>query len=160
MYDGKSGYISEKYLEYKGERPQAEATPAPSGSPAADAPEGVQAYGTVNGSGVNMRTGPGTSYESIDKLERDTQLYIYDSAGGWYLVSTPSGKKGYVISTYVSITGYPAQKSDADEEEEVPKADGANGGDNDSEAADIILAFEIDDLFATCIGKFRIKSML
>lgn len=142
VYDGKSGYISEKYLEYKGERPQAEATPAPSGSPAADAPEGVRAYGTVNGSGVNMRTGPGTSYESIDKLERDTQLYIYDSAGGWYLVSTPSGKKGYIISTYVSITGYPAQKSDADEEEEVPKADGANGGDNDSEAADIILVPE------------------
>ena len=62
--------------------------------------------------------------------------------GGWYLVSTPSGKKGYVISTYVSITGYPAQKSDADEEQEVPKADGANGGDNDSEAADIILVPE------------------
>ena len=42
----------------------------------------------------------------------------------------------------MSITGYPAQKSDADEEEEVPKADGANGGDNDSEAADIILVPE------------------
>ena len=105
---------------------QAEATPQPSAPPDADAPEGVRAYGTVNGSGVNMRTGPGTSYESIDKLGRDTRLYIYGSKGGWYLVSTPSGSKGYVISTYVSITGYPAQQPDA--EVKPPDTGGESGG--------------------------------
>ena len=136
-YDGRSGYISEKYLEYKDERPQADPTPAPSGRPDADTPEGVRAYGTVNGSRVNMRTGPGTAYESIDRLERDTQLYIYDSTGGWYLISTLKGRKGYIISTYVSITGYPAQKSDAYEEEEVTDA-GDDDDDNESEEADII----------------------
>lgn len=104
VYDGKSGYISEKYLEYKGERPQAEATPAPSGSPAADVPEGVQAYGTVNGSGVNMRIGPGTSYNSLKKLEKNTGVYILGQSGNWYSVQTGQ-LKGYVHKDYIQQTG-------------------------------------------------------
>ena len=90
-----------------GEAGQTAATPNPTQE--ITAPDGVVAVGVVNGSNVNLRTGPGTSHDSIDKLARNTELNIYGSIGGWYMVTTSSGQSGYMISTYVSITGYPTR---------------------------------------------------
>jgi len=119
-YNGTVGYISEKYVDYPNGKP-VQPTPTPEQetdtTPAPPEKEGVIAYGVVNGQGVNFRTGPGTSYNSIAKLDKNTALYIMGSSNGWYACETQDGQKGYMIATYVSITGYPS--NDAENEQEV-----------------------------------------
>ena len=116
-YNGTTGYISEKYVEYPNGKPEVQPSPTPGTEQQLPQKEGVIAYGTVNGQGVNFRTGPGTSYGSIAKLDKNTVLYITGSTNGWYACETEAGQKGYMIATYVSITGYPS--NDAENEEEV-----------------------------------------
>ena len=84
VYDKYTGYVSEKYVSYPNgtPAPTVEPTATPAAGPAKD---GVVAYGEVNGVGVNFRSGPSTSYASITKLAKDTELEIYDLTGGWYL---------------------------------------------------------------------------
>ncbi len=116
VYDKYTGYVSEKYVSYPNGTPAP--TVEPTATPASQAPDGVIAFGEVNGSGVNFRSGPSTSYTSITRLGKGTTLDIYDQISGWYLAKTANGTQGYMIATYVSITGYPAAASDADAEQE------------------------------------------
>ncbi|MBQ3132614.1 MAG: SH3 domain-containing protein [Clostridia bacterium] len=121
-YNGVTGYISEKYVDYPNGKPEPQPTPTPgpSAEPQLPEKEGVIAYGMVNGQGVNFRTGPGTSYASIARLDKNTVLYITDSTNGWYACETESGMKGYMIATYVSITGYPSNDAENEQEVETP----------------------------------------
>lgn len=121
-YNGATGYISEKYVEYPSGKPAAEATPTP-GTEQPPEKEGVIAYGVVNGHGVNFRTGPGTGYGSIARLDKNTVLYITGSTSGWYACETEEGQTGYMIATYVSITGYPSNDAENEEEVETPSGD-------------------------------------
>ena len=60
-------------------------------------------YGTITGSGVNFREGPGTGYNVIDCLPKGTVVAVnglYD--GSWYSI-TYNGRTGYVSSGYISI---------------------------------------------------------
>ena len=113
-YGSYAGYVSEDYIAYdngyppdSGATPSPSASPAPSPSPTASAAPGVIAYGQVTGQGVNFRTGPSTRYESLCKLDRNTPLSIYGQENGWYQAQA-NGKTGYIIGSYVRITGYPA----------------------------------------------------
>lgn len=121
-YGSYTGYISEKYVNYINGYPSATPapTPNPSVTPAPTAAPGVIAFGAVTGQGVNFRTGPGTGYPSLTKLGRNTPLEIYGQESGWYKAAI-SGQTGYIISSYVSITGYPIiiPSGDADAEEPV-----------------------------------------
>jgi len=136
-YDGKLGYISGKYVSYPNGTPAPteapEVTPSPTPSVVDD---GTIAFGSVNGHKVNLRTGPATSYDSIARLDKGTELNIYASTNGWYAVKTAAGQQGYMISTYVSITGYPSLDSDADEEEEVTDTPGEGTENEDAEAGE------------------------
>lgn len=122
-YGSYSGYISEKYINYPNGYPTAtpSPTPNPSATPGPTAAPGVIAFGQVTGQGVNFRTGPGTGYPSITKLDRSTPLDIYGQESGWYR-ATAGGTAGYIISSYVSITGYPAfiPGGDANNEQPAP----------------------------------------
>ncbi len=113
-YGSYAGYVSEDYIAYdngyppdSGATPSPSASPAPSPSPTASAAPGVIAYGQVTGQDVNFRTGPSTRYESLCKLDRNTSLSIYGQENGWYQAQA-NGKTGYIIGSYVRITGYPA----------------------------------------------------
>ncbi|MEA4969574.1 MAG: SH3 domain-containing protein [Candidatus Pelethousia sp.] len=122
-YSSYSGYISEKYIHYVNGYPSIMPTPTPnpSATPAPTASPGVIAFGAVTGQGVNFRTGPGTGYASLTKLNRGTALEIYGQESGWYKAAV-AGQMGYIISSYVSITGYPAllPSGDAGAEQAIP----------------------------------------
>ena len=122
-YGNYSGYISEKYISYINGYPTVTATPTPnpSATPAPTAAPGVLAFGAVTGQGVNFRTGPGTGYPSLTKLDRYTPLEIYGQENGWYKASAV-GQTGYIISSYVMITGYPATPPSGDADAEQPVA--------------------------------------
>jgi len=83
-YGGKTGYVSSTYL---------------SGTQTAPAELPVR-YTTAN---LNMRTGPGTSYQVIVVIPKGAAVSVIDSSSSWYKVSY-GGKTGYVSSTYLSGT--------------------------------------------------------
>lgn len=59
-------------------------------------------YGKVNagGSTLNMRSGPGTSYDRVATLSDGTVVDIVGIDNGWYKIST-NGVTGYVSSDYM-----------------------------------------------------------
>lgn len=128
-YGNYSGYISEKYLNYVNGYPTITPTPTPnpSATPAPMASPGVIAFGTVTGQGVNFRTGPGTGYASLTKLNRNTSLDIYGQESGWYKAAA-AGQMGYIIGSYVSITGYPALLPSGDANAEQAATPAPGGG--------------------------------
>ncbi|SDF01031.1 SPOCS domain-containing protein [Sporolituus thermophilus] len=65
-------------------------------------------YGTgiVTGNNVNVRTGPGTNFPSITKVNKDTMVTVKDQAFGWYKVVLPDGATtGWIASWLVSVNG-------------------------------------------------------
>lgn len=48
--------------------------------------------------GVNLRTGPSTSYDAIRMLQKGEHVSIIDENSGWYKVSDASGRIGYISS--------------------------------------------------------------
>ncbi len=57
--------------------------------------------GTVTGSGVNMRSGPGTSYSVLATLPKNTSVTLAGRSGGWYKVRYGS-LTGYVSGDYIT----------------------------------------------------------
>ena len=71
--------------------------------------------GTITGTGVSLRTGPGTNYSKISfTLNKnqtynmpDNELYKTESgcnSGYWYKINYDGTKMGYVCSSYVSVS--------------------------------------------------------
>ncbi len=58
--------------------------------------------GTVTGSVVNVRSGPGTSYGIVTQVSRGTTVTVLSEAGGWYKIEV-KGKEGYIIAEYLSV---------------------------------------------------------
>lgn len=56
---------------------------------------------TVTGDVVNIRTGPGTEYDSIGTVNQGSQLTIIGKSGNWYEVQY-YGSTGYIIEDYVT----------------------------------------------------------
>lgn len=88
IYDLKEGYIHENYLDV---------------STTANAELG---YGKINGSGVNMRSGAGTSYSRVVKGSKGDKAYIVGIQDGWYRVIY-SNKVCYIRSDYLDLTEIP-----------------------------------------------------
>jgi len=59
----------------------------------------------VNDDAVNLRTGPGTSYDSLGKLYEGTKLTLITRGEGWDKVKTPRGTIGWIASEYISSGG-------------------------------------------------------
>lgn len=58
--------------------------------------------GTVTGNSVNVRSGPGTNYPSITKVNSGTAVTIKEQAFGWYRLVLPDGTTGWIASWLVS----------------------------------------------------------
>lgn len=66
-------------------------------------PDELAVQGTISGSGVNIRKGPSTTYQSLGKLSRNTIVTILDTSGNWCRVRVDStGTEGYVHQKYVA----------------------------------------------------------
>ena len=57
----------------------------------------------VTTTGLNLRTGPGTTYDRIATLDSNTTLTPLDfTSNGWLKVKTPSSQVGYVSTEYLT----------------------------------------------------------
>lgn len=83
------------------------------------------AYDYVNGTNVNMRSGPGTSYDKIAQYNIGTYVEILESAKNssgeiWYKVKViGTGTVGYIISDYITIVPK-EEKPEEEPEENIP----------------------------------------
>ena len=87
-YNLQIGYMSGKYLD------------------AATVENAELGYGKVNGSGVNVRSGPGTSYSSIATAAYGDKAYIIGINNQWFKVILGT-QIGYIRSDYVDLTEIP-----------------------------------------------------
>ena len=97
-YNGMTGYVNSAYVALSGS-----ATPAPSQN---TTPASGTA-GTVKGSSVRMRSGPGTTYSILGTYNNGTALTIVGTENGWTKV-TLGGVTGYIRSDYVAVGAAPA----------------------------------------------------
>ena len=71
----------------------------------------AQRVGAVTGAetGLNVRSGPGTSYNPIGGLRNNAQVIVLGQQEGWYqiLFRNPDGQAaiGYVSADYLTVTG-------------------------------------------------------
>ena len=59
--------------------------------------------GTINTSGVNFRRGPSTSFTSIKKLDKGTNVTIIGKINNWYLAITSNNTIGMIYSDYITL---------------------------------------------------------
>lgn len=69
-------------------------------------------YGIVNGNSVNMRSGPGTSYQSYGKSKTGELAYIIGINKQWYKVIWNS-TICYIRSDYLDLTEVPYENNDS-----------------------------------------------
>ena len=72
-------------------------------------------YGEVNGTNVNMRTGPGTNYSAVTQGNTGDKVYILGISGGWYKVIF-GDKICYIRSDYVDLTEIPYENAKSENE--------------------------------------------
>jgi uncharacterized protein YgiM (DUF1202 family) len=67
------------------------------------------AFVNVSSGTLNVRSGAGSSYNAIDRLEKGKKIKIISTEGNWSFVLYDGTKVGYVSSWYLtdSITAYP-----------------------------------------------------
>lgn len=53
-------------------------------------------------SDVNVRSGPGSSYDQIGELTAGTEVTVYENKNGWYRISFNGSNNAYVFSDYIS----------------------------------------------------------
>ncbi len=68
--------------------------------------QGTTQYGVVTGSGVNIRSGPSTLYDSYGQVALQTKLvYLGETSDDWYKVRY-NDKDGWISGQYFAVTGY------------------------------------------------------
>ena len=72
-------------------------------------------YGKVNGTNVNVRTGPGTNYSAVTQGNTGDKVYILGISGGWYKVIF-ADKICYIRSDYVDLTEIPYENEKSENE--------------------------------------------
>ena len=72
-------------------------------------------YGKINGTEVNMRTGPGTNYSAVAQGNTGDKVYILGISGGWYKVIFGE-KICYIRSDFVDLTEVPYENEKSENE--------------------------------------------
>ena len=90
-YNGSTGYVSSQYLQ----------STKPSSSSSSETSQTVKYVNTT--SGLNMRTGPATSYAKITTIAYGQSVNVLYTSNGWSKINY-SGSTGYVSSQYLQST--------------------------------------------------------
>lgn len=69
-------------------------------------------YGKVNGSAVNLRSGPSTAYKAVAKADKGDKAYIIGLNQGWYKVIYGE-QICYIRSDYLDLTEIPYENKDS-----------------------------------------------
>ena len=93
-YNGTAGYVHSDYVSLSGVTSNGGSTGSSNGS--------------VKGSDVRMRSGPGTNYSILGTYQNGTPLTVTGTENGWSKV-TVGGVSGYIRSDYVSGGGADSQ---------------------------------------------------
>ena len=92
--NGKTGYVSSRYLSLSGESSSAPTEQAPSSTASA-----------WTSAGVYLRSGKGTGFDAVALLSVNTPVTVTDTSDSeWYGV-TVNGKSGYIYSRYIKTAG-------------------------------------------------------
>lgn len=103
-YGSGYGWISQQYTDYKTDEPTQPEQPSTK-------------QGTITAESLNVRTGPGTSYESIGYLHNGDKVTILGESNGWYKIDF-NGREAWVSGKYVTVDG--GSTSDPVEPEQPP----------------------------------------
>ena len=57
--------------------------------------------GMVTATSLNVRSGPSTSKSVLFTVKKNETVKILESSGGWYKISSQSGKQGWASSSYI-----------------------------------------------------------
>lgn len=68
---------------------------------------GISGTATITGSSVNIRTGPGTNFPIVTKVNKGTTVTVKEQAFGWYKVVLADGSVGWVASWLVQTNAAP-----------------------------------------------------
>ena len=90
-------------------------------------------YGKFNNSGVNVRSGAGTSYSSLTKGEKGEKAYIIGISNGWYRIIF-DGKIGYVRSDYLDLTETPYENKSSSKSPKFYRGGNSTGVEPSAEA--------------------------
>lgn len=66
--------------------------------------------GIVTASSLNVRTGPGTNFNTITRVNKNEYIRLFAKIGDWYVIQTDSNYLGAVSSKYVKLI-YPNTNS-------------------------------------------------
>ena len=69
-------------------------------------------YGCITSSGVNVRSGPSTSYASVGTATKNSKCYILGLNNGWYKVIYNS-RISYIRSDFVDLTEIPYENKES-----------------------------------------------
>ena len=91
---GLEGYVYAKYISI---------TQTGSGGTSSDGLAASAGY--INASGVYLRAGADSRYNSLGTLKRNTTVKVTGSSGSWYQIEVPSAElSGYIFAKYVTLT--------------------------------------------------------
>lgn len=93
-YNLQTGYMHQDYLKYHKQE---------------DAELG---YGRINGTGVRLRSGPGTSYSTLTTVNTGNTAYIIGINNQWFKVIY-GNHIGYIRSDYIDLTEIPYENKDS-----------------------------------------------
>ena len=75
----------------------------PDSQPSGGLAPNTQATVVNAGSGLNVRSGPGTSYDKVASLSNGNKVIVVEAAAdGWYCIDYGNGQTGYVLGDYLS----------------------------------------------------------
>jgi N-acetylmuramoyl-L-alanine amidase len=109
---GKLGWVYKPYLAVlsKGPGLPAKPDPRPKQPPAQPKPSGPEQWPSDPGKGqtalviaenVNVRSGPGTSYQILAVAAKAERVTVFTLSNGWYSVQLSDGTRGWISARYV-----------------------------------------------------------
>ena len=126
-YNGKTGYVDSSYLK--------STVPGSTNDNTNNETTGTTKYVNTT-SGLNVRSGAGTSYSKLGKLEYKEKVTVLSTSNGWSKINY-DGKTGYVDSSYLQST--------------VPGSNGNNANNNNNTVS--TKANEVIAYAKTLLGK-------
>ena len=126
-YNGKTGYVDSSYLK--------STVPGSTNDNTNNETTGTTKYVNTT-SGLNVRSGAGTSYSKLGKLEYKENVTVLSTSNGWSKINY-NGKTGYVDSSYLQNT--------------VPGSNGNNANNNNNTVS--TKANEVIAYAKTLLGK-------
>lgn len=117
-YNGKSGYVCADYVKLGAAAQAAPQTPSTGDNTADNGNDNNSnttsaiMTGSVIGTYVNVRSGPGTGYSAVGNYSNGVVMNVYGAENGWYKVSYKN-TTGYILAKYfrpTAATVYSAAK--------------------------------------------------